>query len=73
VLAPKYQEEARVRAKELEPVIREMQDKGYSMRRHGDRAHQAQGENSARWNVASTNCEDGYAAPRRLISARGVV
>ena len=33
VLAPKYQEEARQRAKELEPVIREMQSKGYSMRR----------------------------------------
>jgi DNA invertase Pin-like site-specific DNA recombinase len=33
VLAPQYQEEGRQRAKELEPVIREMQDKGYSMRR----------------------------------------
>ena len=33
VLAPQYQEEARRRAKELEPVIREMQGKGYSMRR----------------------------------------
>ena len=33
VLAPKYQEEARQRAKELESVIREMQGKGYSMRR----------------------------------------
>ena len=33
VLAPKYQGEARLRAKELEPVIREMQSKGYSMRR----------------------------------------
>lgn len=33
VLAPKYQEEARQRAKELEPVIREMESKGYSMRR----------------------------------------
>ena len=33
VLAPKYREEARQRAKELEAVIREMQGKGYSMRR----------------------------------------
>src|SRR6516164_6402711 len=33
VLAPKYQEEARQRAKELEPIMREMQGKGYSMRR----------------------------------------
>ena len=33
VLASQYRDEARQRAKELEPVIREMQDKGYSMRR----------------------------------------
>ena len=33
VLAPKYQEEARKRAKELAPVIREMHGKGFSMRR----------------------------------------
>ena len=33
VLAPKYQEEARQRAKDLEPIILEMQSKGYSMRR----------------------------------------
>jgi DNA invertase Pin-like site-specific DNA recombinase len=32
VLAPKYQEEARQRAKDLEPIILEMQSKGYSMR-----------------------------------------
>jgi DNA invertase Pin-like site-specific DNA recombinase len=33
VLAPKYQEDAYQRAKELEPIIREMQGKRYSMRR----------------------------------------
>ena len=33
VLAAKYQEEARQRAKGLEPFIREMQGQGYSMRR----------------------------------------
>jgi DNA invertase Pin-like site-specific DNA recombinase len=33
VLAPKYQAEAHQRAAELEPVIRQMQGKGFSMRR----------------------------------------
>ena len=33
VLAPKYREEARQRAKELEPTIRELQEKGYSRNR----------------------------------------
>jgi DNA invertase Pin-like site-specific DNA recombinase len=33
VLAGKYQEEARQRALQLEPIMREMQSKGYSMRR----------------------------------------
>jgi DNA invertase Pin-like site-specific DNA recombinase len=33
ILAPKYRAEALDRAKQLEPVIREMQAKGYSMRR----------------------------------------
>ena len=33
VLAPKYREEARQRAKELEPIIREFQEKGYSRNR----------------------------------------
>jgi DNA invertase Pin-like site-specific DNA recombinase len=33
ILAPKYRTEALDRAKELEPVIREMRGKGYSMRR----------------------------------------
>jgi DNA invertase Pin-like site-specific DNA recombinase len=33
VLAPKYREEARQRAKELEPIIRELQGKGYSRNR----------------------------------------
>ena len=33
MVAFQYQEEARQRAKELEPLIREMQGKGYSMRR----------------------------------------
>ena len=33
VLAPKYREEARQRAKEMEPLIRELQDKGYSLNR----------------------------------------
>src|SRR4029450_7151130 len=33
VLASQYRDEARQRAKELEPVMREMQSKGYSMRR----------------------------------------
>jgi DNA invertase Pin-like site-specific DNA recombinase len=33
VLASHYRDEARQRAKELEPVMREMQSKGYSMRR----------------------------------------
>jgi DNA invertase Pin-like site-specific DNA recombinase len=33
VLASQYRDEACQRAKELEPAIREMQDKGYSMRR----------------------------------------
>jgi len=65
VLASRYRDEACQRAKELEPIIREMQGKGYS---HGHRTHQAQGENSARWSVASANREDGYSAPRRLMS-----
>ena len=33
VLAPKYRNEAHQRAKQLEPIIRELQGKGYSMRR----------------------------------------
>jgi DNA invertase Pin-like site-specific DNA recombinase len=33
VLAPKYQKEAHERAKELEPIIRELQEKGYSRNR----------------------------------------
>ena len=33
VLAPKYRDEARQRAKQLEPVIRELQEKGYSRNR----------------------------------------
>ena len=33
VLAPKYRKEARQRAKQLEPIIRELQDKGYSRNR----------------------------------------
>jgi DNA invertase Pin-like site-specific DNA recombinase len=33
VLAAKYQEEVRQRAMQLEPIMREMKDKGYSMRR----------------------------------------
>jgi DNA invertase Pin-like site-specific DNA recombinase len=33
ILAPKYHAEAVDRAKQLEPVIREMQNEGYSMRR----------------------------------------
>jgi DNA invertase Pin-like site-specific DNA recombinase len=33
VLAPKYHEEARQRAKQLEPLIRELQNKGYSHNR----------------------------------------
>jgi DNA invertase Pin-like site-specific DNA recombinase len=33
VLAPKYREEARQRAKELEPIIRGLQEKGYSRNR----------------------------------------
>src|SRR5262249_46240506 len=33
VLAPKYREEARQREKELEPIIREFQEKGYSRNR----------------------------------------
>jgi DNA invertase Pin-like site-specific DNA recombinase len=33
VLASQYRDEACQRAKELEPIVREMQDKGYSMRR----------------------------------------
>ena len=33
VLAVKYRDEARQRAVQLEPVIRELQSKGYSMRR----------------------------------------
>jgi DNA invertase Pin-like site-specific DNA recombinase len=33
VLAPRYQEEARQRAMQLEPVIRELQEKGYSRNR----------------------------------------
>jgi hypothetical protein len=33
ILAPKYRAEALDRAKQLEPVIREMQNEGYSMRR----------------------------------------
>src|SRR5262245_11074314 len=69
VLAPKYQEEARQRAKELEPVIREMAGQGLFNAAHGNRAHQAQGENSPWWSVARAYREDGYAAPRRLSSA----
>ena len=33
VLAPKYQEEARLRAMQLEPLMREFQEKGYSRNR----------------------------------------
>ena len=33
ILAPKYRGEALDRAKRLEPIIREMQNEGYSMRR----------------------------------------
>ena len=33
VLAPKYREEACQRAKEIEPIIRELQEKGYSRNR----------------------------------------
>jgi len=33
VLAPKYRQEAHQRAKELEPIIRELQEKGYSRNR----------------------------------------
>jgi DNA invertase Pin-like site-specific DNA recombinase len=33
VLAPKYRDEARQRAKEIEPLIRELQEKGYSRNR----------------------------------------
>jgi DNA invertase Pin-like site-specific DNA recombinase len=33
ILAPKYRQEARQRAKEIEPLIRELQDKGYSLNR----------------------------------------
>jgi hypothetical protein len=38
--------EACQRAKELEPIVREMQGKGYSMRRMATAAHQAEGQNS---------------------------
>lgn len=33
ILAPRYREEARQRAKQLEPIIRELQEKGYSRNR----------------------------------------
>ena len=33
VLAPKYRDEARDRTKQLEPVMRDLQNKGYSMNR----------------------------------------
>ena len=33
VLAPKYRNEARLRAKQLEPIIRELEEKGYSTNR----------------------------------------
>ena len=33
VLAPQYREEARHRARQLEPLIRELQEKGYSRNR----------------------------------------
>jgi hypothetical protein len=67
VLAPQYHEEARQRAKELGDA-----EQGLFNAPYGDRAHQAQGENSARWNVACTDRKDGVAAPRRLISALAV-
>ena len=33
VLAPKYRDEARQRAKQIEPIIRELQERGYSRNR----------------------------------------
>ena len=49
ILAPKYRGEALDRAKRLEPIIREMQNEGYSMRRMATELIQAEGENASRW------------------------
>ena len=49
ILAPKYRGEALDRAKRLEPIILEMQNEGYSMRRMATELIQAEGENASRW------------------------
>jgi len=66
ILAPKYRGEALDRAKRLEPIIREMQNEGYSMRRMATELIQAEGENASRWWLAPTDSEDGDTATRRL-------
>jgi DNA invertase Pin-like site-specific DNA recombinase len=42
VLAPKYREQARQRAKEIEPIIRELQKKGYSRKRIAEELNRKQ-------------------------------
>ena len=69
VLAAKYRDEARQRAMQLEPIMREMQGKGYSMRRMAIELTQAEGENASRGCVASADCQTGDEAPSRLASS----
>jgi hypothetical protein len=52
MVAFQYQEEARQRAKEPESIFREQELFNAA---DGGRAHQAQSENSARWNLAPAN------------------
>jgi hypothetical protein len=53
ILAPKFRAEAKARAEQLAPVIRELQRDGYSMRGICRRAGQAQGGRTARRRMAS--------------------
>ena len=62
ILAPKYRADARDRAKQLEPIIRD----GLFDAAHGDRADQSEGENASRWRLAPADSEDGGAATRRV-------
>jgi DNA invertase Pin-like site-specific DNA recombinase len=56
-LAPKYREEAKARAEQLAPVIRELQQRHYSMR-----GIAAEGADAAWWLVAPAARQSYYAS-----------
>ena len=66
ILAPKYRREALDRAKRLEPIIREMQNEGYSMRRMATELTKRKVKTPRGGAWAPTDSEDGDTATRRL-------